>query len=355
MNGAHGAQSATAPTAYTVTTNNAMLGGRGVTKIYRLGSKALVDQSGSPAEVTGPSRTVYLRTLYDLNTHESLTWDPVNNSATCVKGSITGDWGDPFGGAAGLLKQGARQVGAETIDGFATRILETPAGPKGTVRAWVDPGTGLVVKEQITPPGETPQTVLEVTNVNLGAPAASVFLVPEGCAEAAGVVQAPSASPQGAMDEISALTGGNAKNYVNGTVGPGSKNSCTMSFRVVRAGTMEPIADPFQVAVDLKVASETNPHYTIGVNEEGKATFTGGALHEIAAQGRDGSFQVENVPAEFEMDLEFGGAGSAAASVYRQCSAARTVLLYVVKDPTNIAAGGGWVWVKAGKYASSPR
>jgi hypothetical protein len=30
------------------------------------------------------------------------------------------------------------------------------------------------------------------------------------------------------------------------------------------------------------------------------------------------------------------------------------VLLYVVKNPTNISGGGDWLWVKSGKYPTVP-
>ena len=348
-------QSAGEPTAYTVTANNPTLGIKGVTNIYRLGQWVLVDQSGTPKEVAGSNHTVGMRTLYDLDKKESLSWDPVHDSATCVKGRISGDWGDPFGGAAVLSREGARQVGAETVRGFATKIVEATPGPRGTIRTWVDSGTGLVVKQQMTPPGETAQILMEVTSVNLSAPDASIFAVPASCGEVAGVPQAPNAAPQLQIEEMAALTGGDAKNYVNGQVGPESKNSCTVAFRVVRAGTMEPVADGFQVAVDLNLATEKTPHYNIGVNESGKATFAGGGLHEVTALGHNGVFRVNNVPAQFEMDLEFGPAGSAAAKLYRQCFGPQTVLLYAVKDPANLEAGGGWLWVKAGKYAAIPR
>lgn len=347
-------QTAEGPTAYTVTANNPTLGAGGVTKTYRLGSKVLVDQSGTPAEVSGSSHTVGMRTLYDLDRKESLSWDPVNNSATCVKEVFSGDWGDPFAGAAGLMKRGARQIGSETVRGFPARILETPMGPKGATRAWVDTRTGLVVKEQNLRPGELPQTVMEVTDVSLSAPDASVFEVPASCGEAAGVTQSASAARQSPKDQMSALIGVDTRNYVNGTVGPGSKNSCTMVFRVLRAGTMEPVAIPFQAAVDLKLATEQSPHYTVGMNEDGQATFSGGGLHEVKAGENGGIFRVESVPEVFEMDLEFGSAGSAAAKLYRQCFAPQTVLLYLVKDPEH-PDSGGWMWVKTGKYAIAPR
>lgn len=347
-------QSGAGPTDYTVTASSPSLGIGGVTRTYRLGQWALVDQSGTPREVAGASHTVEMRTLYDLAKRESLTWDPVHDSSTCVKGTFS-DWGDPFGGTEALTRPGARQMGGEKVAGFTTRIVESSAGAKGMLRTWVDVATGLTVKQQLTPPGEPQQTLMEVTSLNLKAPDAAVFAIPASCGEVAGAPQAPSAVAQPQNGETAALVGGDVKNYVSGLAGPASKNACTMAFRVVRAGTMEPVADGLQVAVDLKLSAETNPHYTIGAGEGGKATFAGGGLHEVPAPGHDGVFRVEDVPEVFEMDLEFGAGGATAAKLYRQCFAPQTVLLYVVKDPANVEAGGGWLWVKAGKYAAIPR
>ena len=127
-----------------------------------------------------------------------------------------------------------------------------------------------------------------------------------------------------------------------------------MVFRAVRAGTMAPFEGAFQVAVDLKSATETDVHYNIGTDDKGRATFAGGALHEVAP-GAHGVYRVENVPEHYVMDVEFGDAGAASANIYRQCSGAQTVLLYVVKNAENIAAGGDWLWVKSGKLSVAPR
>lgn len=342
------AQNAGEPTAYTVTTNNWMKGPLAVTKTYRLGSKALVEQNSTPAEVAGASHTVQLRTIYDLEKKESYSWDPLNNSATCVMGSYDKGWGDPFAGAGDLIKKGAKQIGTETMDGFATRILELTEPAKKT-KAWVDTRTGMVVKLEVTAEGSTARTLLEVTSVSLTPPPESLFDLPVICGGSGETSAAAAAAPESA-DELDALTGGNAKDFVRGVMGPGSEKSCTMLFRVVHAGTMAPLEGKFQVAVDLKSATEPTPHYDIGVNDQGRATFAGGALHEVAP-GAHGVYRVENVPEKFVMDVEFGEPGAASANIYRQCSGPQTVLLYVVKNPDNIASGGDWLWVKAGKLA----
>lgn len=349
------AQYAATPTAYTVTAYHS-IGGRGtITKTYRLGSKALVDQSSTVAEVSG-SHVIHMRTLYDLEKKEGLTWDVVDTSAPCVEETFTEDWGDPFAGAADLAKQGARQAGSETIHGFVANVLETPAGAEGTMKTWVDTRTGMVVKAEMIPRGGAPQTMVEVTDVSLAPPPASLFAVPASCGPVVVVTQATAVarSPNDA-EELAALTGGDAKNYVNGMYGPGSTNSCTMLFRVVRAGSLEAMNNGFQVAVDLDLATEPTPNYTIGTRPDGQATFSGGGLHEINARDPNGGFRVDNIPPEFEIDIEFGSTGSASARLYRQCFAPQTVLLYVVKDPANIAEGGGWLWVKTGKYATVSR
>ena len=118
------------PTDYSVTASSPSLGIGGVTRTYRLGQWALVDQSGTPNEVAGASHTVEMRTLYDLARQESLTWDPVHDSATCVKGTFS-DWGDPFAGTAALTRPGARQVGGETVRGFAYTDCGELCGRKG--------------------------------------------------------------------------------------------------------------------------------------------------------------------------------------------------------------------------------
>jgi hypothetical protein len=346
------AQTAPAPTAYTVTSNNTMAGPVTVTKIYRLGSKVVVNER-TPAPVTGGAMNI--RTFYDLKKMEKLTWDPVNSSAACVKATFSGDWGDPFAGTGDLAKQGVKQVGAETIHGFAAKILEADAGDGGKMRVWVDTKTGMVVKAQLIPASGAPVTMIEVMDVSLTPPPASAFVIPANCAAVAPPTPTEAPRPPGEAEEAAALTGGYGQDFVNGIYGPGTKNSCTMVFRVVRAGTMAPISGGFQVAVDLNVASEPTPSYSIDFSREGHATFKGGGLHEITSPGSNGVFRVANVPAQFEMDIEFGNPGSATANLYRQCFAAQTVLLYVVKDPSNITKGGDWLWVKSGKYTTVPR
>jgi len=349
--GAQGAQSTGAPSDYTVTSTNAMAGPVTSTTTYRSGSKVVVDER-TPAPVVGGAMNI--RTFYDLKKMEKLTWDPVHTQVRCVKESFTGAWSDPFEGADDLTKQGAKQLGTETLHGFTTKVLQTASDTNGSIKAWVDTKTNMVVKAQFTPTGGAPITMVEVTEVSLSPPPASAFAIPSDCAAAASPASMEAPRPPGEVDEIAALTGGNGKDYLNGIYGPGSKTSCTMIFRIVHAGTMEPITSGFQVGADLAVETESAPSYNIQMSKDGHTIFSGGGLHEITSQTHNGVFRVENMPAQFEMDIEFGDHGSATANLYRQCFGAQTVLLYVVKDPGDISKGGDWLWVKTGKYATAP-
>jgi len=128
-----------------------------------------------------------------------------------------------------------------------------------------------------------------------------------------------------------------------------------MLFRVVKAGSMEPIASGYQVGVDLNVATEPTPSYKIGIGANGRFTFSGGGLHEVTSLIRNGVLRIDNIPAQFELDAEFGSAGSSSANIYRQCFAPQTVLLYVIRNPANLGEGGEFLWVKSGQYATVPQ
>lgn len=354
---AWGVAAAQSPTSYTVTANKPMVSPGTVTTTYRLGQKALVDESSSPREVSG-SHIIRTKTFFDLDKKESIMWDPANPSAPCVVGGFGKDWGDPFGGAESLTGPSATQIGSDVVRGFTTSVLDAP-NQSGSTRVWVDARTGLVVKAERVPLAGDPVLLMEVTAVNLTAPPESVFAIPSRCGpggtETSKQPATTGTATAAGADAIAALTGGNSRDFVSATMGPASAKSCAMAFRVVKAGTLEPVTIPIQVAADLKLKSETNPHYDIGQSADGRATFAGGGLHEVMPEGSGGVFRVENVPEQFEIDVEFGDAGSAATKIYRQCFAAQTVLLFVVKDPVNVSAGGGWMWAKSGRYATVPR
>lgn len=346
------AQTAAAPTTYTVTETNAMFGSPLVVKIYRSGSKGLVDSRSGP-DWPEP-KPMHTRGLYDLNTYQNLSWDLVDSSIPCGNGNFSGSWGDPFADSASLLadlnKQNPKQVGTETVHGFAARILEAD-GPGGKTRVWVDNKYGLLLKALSIPPNGASRTIIEVTEVSFAPPPASVFAVPANCAAAAAAPRIPTEA-----ERIAAETGDIAGNYVNAIYGPGSKNSCAVILRVVRAGSMTPITNRLQVAIDTTYNVDNPPHYVSGMGVDGTQTFSGGGIHEITNQIHNGTVSLGTPPAYFMLDVNLmkPGTGASEGLIYRQCFAPTNILLYVVKDADNPFAGGDFLWVKSGKYATLP-
>jgi hypothetical protein len=127
-------------------------------------------------------------------------------------------------------------------------------------------------------------------------------------------------------------------------------------LRVVRAGSMAPIGTKFQVAIDTTYNVDNPPHYVFGMGQDGSQTFSGGGVHEITNQIRNGMVRIDNPPPYFNLGVNLmkPGTGAGLGLIYRQCFAPTTVLLYVVKDPDNPSEGGDWLWAKAGKYATVP-
>jgi hypothetical protein len=174
------AQAPVEPTAYTVTVR-VQITGTVMRTTYRLGSKVLVDQT-TPSDAVGepPGRT---RTLYNLETKESLSWNPSDPSAPCTRSHFSGDeWLDFFSGGPDLTMKNVTHAGTETLHGVATVILESSKDPDTTSRLWVDPLTGLMWKAQFVSKklGQT-LTWFEVTDVSLQPPPSSVFAIPARC------------------------------------------------------------------------------------------------------------------------------------------------------------------------------
>jgi hypothetical protein len=337
-------QAQTPPTAYTITEAGGDSGNPITTTVYRNGSKVVLD-------VRLPSQ--HTLTLYDLKENTSYSWDPAGTPPVCSAGSFSGDWGDPFAMTAeisgDIAKGELKPTGTETLSGISTRVYE--GGDAQTrLKAWLDEKDGLVMRAQYGPANGAMQTVVDIRKVSLAPPPASVFALPASCAS---VHRAPTEA-----ERIAAETGDSAGNYVNAIYGPGSKNSCSVVLHVVRAGSMTPIANKFQVAIDTTYNQDapTPPHYEFGVGNDGTSTFSGGGLHEITNQIRNGMLRIDNPPPYFNLSMNIvkPGNGAGLGLIYRQCFAPTTVLLYVVKDPDNPSEGGDWLWAKAGKYATVP-
>ena len=334
------AQSAAPPTTYSVTQVNGMFGAPVAVQVYRDGSKAVVDRRN-------------LRTHYDLQAHTNYTWDVTNPSKGCSSGTYSGDWGDPFALSAEadeMTKSNAKQLGDETINGIVTKVVEA-VDPKTNmkVKVWQEPKYGLVIKADMTPPGGATTTIMEVKQFRAVKPDSGLFALPEACVKDGPLVQVP--TPE---ERVAGETGGNAADFVDATMPPGSPNSCTILFRPVRAGSMQPLSN-FQVALDLNYDMEHPAHYVMGTSPSGRTVFSGGSLKEYTAQMQNGVLRVENVPDHFDVEMTFAGgnAGASSALIYRHCAGPQTVLLFVVKNPDKVSDGADWMWVKSGKFATT--
>src|SRR5580704_5013042 len=116
------AQTAKPPDAYSMAEVNAMLGPSMTMQIDRDGAHVVVESTIATQPGAAPSASSHTRTYYDLQNHKNYTLSLSDASAACSRGDFTGDWGDPFEVAAGLMKelapQNPKQIGAETVNGF---------------------------------------------------------------------------------------------------------------------------------------------------------------------------------------------------------------------------------------------
>src|SRR5579863_1464478 len=167
------------PDAYIVTVTNTASGAPAVVRIYRDGSRVVVDRFDSPS-ATGPTAG-RMRTLYNFDDHTAASWGYPFDAAGCASSAIPVEWGDPFALYGSLIGQGARVVGKERLQGMSTIIYDTPMGATGATKAWIQAGTGLVFKEQLTGPGGETRTVLEVNDVSFTPPSTATFALPPNC------------------------------------------------------------------------------------------------------------------------------------------------------------------------------
>jgi hypothetical protein len=341
-------QAQTTPTAYSIT--QPIVGSDGATTtIYRSGSQVVMEYIHSKIPNGAPGH----RTLgfFDLNAGVSHTWDPAITPPSCSVGRFSGDWGDPFamtGEVTDSIKKGElKPAGNETLHGIPTKIY---AGvTQGTdVKAWLDEKDALLIRLTAGTPGGPTTTMIDISKVSMASPPASLFVMPAYCA---GVKPPPTPA-----ELIAAETGDSADNWVSASTGPGSKNTCSILLRVVAAKTMAPINRKYQVAIDTTYKQENPPSYTFGVGDDGTSTFSGGGLHEITNQVRNGMLRVDNPPAyfTFTVNVPTPHEGAAGGFIYRQCFAPVTMLYYILKDPSDPGKGTDFLYAKSGKYATVP-
>jgi len=339
----------TPPTAYTIT--EALPGSNaGTMTVYRSGAQAMIEYD-HPAQPDGTPASRSLN-LFDLKAHVSHSWNPAITPISCGAGTFTGDWGDPFESTKELTdaiaKGDLKPVGAETINSIPTKVYAgTTQG--ASLKAWLDQKDGLVVRAAYGAPGAPMATMVDIQSFSFAPPPASLFVLPPACASVH--------PPPTAAELMAAETGDSGDNFVNAIYGPGSKNSCSIVLRVVAAKTMAPIGRRFQVAIDTTYNQDdpNPPHYEFGVGNDGTSTYSGGGLHEITNQIRNGMLRIDNPPAYFNLSMNIvtPGQGAGIGLIYRQCFAPTTMLYYVIKDPNNLSQGGDWLYAKSGKYAAA--
>jgi hypothetical protein len=341
-----GAQ-APSPTSYTITEAGAVPGGQVI--IYRSGSKALM-VTIMPAQSATPASKTY--SLYDIAAGKNWTWNPDVKPIQCSVGNFSGDWGDPFSATSDLqteiTKGQFKSAGTATINGIVTEVY-AGSDSGATEKAWFDRKDNLVIRVVASMPGGQPMTLADVTKVSFAPPPAALIALPPSCAG----VKAPPTPAELIADE----TGDNGENYVNGSTGPGSKNSCSVVLRTVEAKTMTPITH-IQVAIDTQynLDDPTPPHYVFGVRNDGTSTYAGGHVREITSAVHNGAVSLGTPPPYFMLGVNLirPGHGADLGLVYRQCFAPAQVLLYVVKDYGQSTESGDYLWVKSGKNAASP-
>jgi len=318
------AQYAPAPTAYSATVTNAMMGPSVTQQIYRDGNKVVIDQTfqGSPT-----------RSYYDLQSHANYTWKPSDASNGCSRGTFGGDWGDPFATSASmtaeLTKQHPKELPPATVNGFATKVYEA-ADPAGAWKAkiWLDTKYGAIVKLEMTQKEAAPRLMMELKSLTVATPSAALFTLPAACG------QAPAPPPA------------SSDNMADAIMPPPSRAACSVQFKIVRAGSTTPITTGFQVALDTTVDLDHPASYKMGQGANGKVTFSGGGLHEVTAQFQNGILRIDNAPPHWDMEADFGKAGAASALIYRQCFGPQPTLLLILKNPAKTSDGADWRWLK---------
>jgi len=338
-------QFAPAPETYSVTQTNFM-GDTGVTRrTSRDGSKVAVERTSPPSQPGGKASRFH--TVYDLQKHTSVSWDPTSPSPQCSTGTFGGDWGDPFEMSkemnSDIATKHYKPSATETVNGVSTQVYEEDMGADGKAKVWLEPKYGLMMRAQFAAPGAPLKTVLETQELSLAKPPESLFAIPAACIAAAA---APSADDR----RIAAETGEPASNFVIATTPSPSAESCTVLFRMVEAGSMAIIPGGYQIGIDRDFDAEHTPEYQFGRDAKGTMLVSGGHLTEATQQMKNGVLRIENAPAQFHLEIRAPN-GAASTYIYRHCAGPQTTLLLVVKGLDKMGMLADWLWVKAGKQA----
>ena len=241
------AQGAT-PQTYSLTEDPGIpIVGPEIVKISRDGSKEVIDQIMPPGP--GRNKEFHSHLLYDFQAHKLYTQIVSDPSVPCG----VQEFNDPaapaeldvISGAADVQKEltgkgQLKQAGTETVNGFATNIMEFTS-PETNGKIWVAQKGGFPVKVVFIDKTGKATTMIEVKQLSFAKPPASTFTLPASCASAQ--LPPPPAKPG---PNVTALTLQKIGNYSGpcpahlkmvGTItvdGPGTV------FYQFGAGNMEP-------------------------------------------------------------------------------------------------------------------
>jgi hypothetical protein len=317
------------PSTYTVTIVNSMAGTPMEETVYRDGARAVIDITTS---ASASAKATHVRSVYDLTAHTNVSFDKMDSSGGCGKGTFSGDWGDPFTPLTDLSK--AKVIGTEMMNGFTTKVYIVEEDGV-TAKLWVDTKSGLPIKITVTQGGKT-STLTEVKSFAASVPAA-VFGLPAICTAPAGP---PPISDR--EKEIAADTSSQVGDFIDAvmTQDTGTASACAVTIRVMKAGTMTPITSGYKLSANV-----------IDDQRLAQGDSTPGAGIPLVA-GANGVVHMLNAPAHFNLSEDFGNAGGGGGMIRRWCSSPVSTLLLVVRDPANVGKGIDLLWDKNGKFTA---
>ena len=124
---------------------------------------------------------VHIRIVVDLATMQATTWDV--NDAKLPCSTQDGKGLDPFDASNANPNEGdgpPKQVGKEAVHGIPSTVFERSSA-EGTTRIWRDDKYGLVTRVVMTPKGDKPVKLFEVTQFTVTKIAPAVFAIPARC------------------------------------------------------------------------------------------------------------------------------------------------------------------------------
>lgn len=180
-----------APQTYSLTsvsmlTEASMFTGRAANlKIYRNGSKELVDLTLPPAQ-TG-SQGVHMSYLFDFQAHKAYTLD-VNTNACSWMNYVSARAPvnyDPLTGSDAVLAELANQspqvLGTQVINGISAKVEEVAIPGQGQVKLWIAEKGNFIVKWKGVGLDGKSQTQLEVKQLSFTKPSDALFAPPSNC------------------------------------------------------------------------------------------------------------------------------------------------------------------------------